>query len=69
MSPLYQANVKELLTFPSFEKYVTIITYKIPRASGEIGIHARLKILWPQGREGSSPSSPTKYFLTLTTSI
>ena len=30
------------------------------RASGEIGIHARLKILWALAREGSSPSSPTK---------
>ena len=28
-------------------------------ASVEIGIRSRLKIVWPKGREGSSPSSPT----------
>ena len=28
-------------------------------ASGEIGRHAAFRALWPQGREGSSPSSPT----------
>ncbi len=36
------------------------LNYHVPtRASGEIGIHARLKILWALAREGSSPSSPT----------
>src|SRR3972149_4587893 len=28
-------------------------------ASGETGIHAALRRLWPQGRGGSSPLSPT----------
>ena len=31
-------------------------------ASGGIGRRARLKILFSQGSEGSSPSSPTKCF-------
>jgi hypothetical protein len=31
----------------------------ILRRGGEIGIHARLKILWPQGRAGSTPALGT----------
>ena len=30
------------------------------RPGGGIGLHARLKIVWPQGLEGSSPSLGTR---------
>lgn len=52
-------------TIPSIVQ-LPLVAYQIARlnqrirASGEIGIHARLKILWAYAREGSSPSSPTK---------
>jgi hypothetical protein len=53
-------SVSELELDPDSQvfTFVTFVTIVCP--DGVIGSHARLKILWPQGRAGSIPALGTK---------
>ena len=48
--------------------FLVRIQVRQPGRGGETGIHARLKILWPQGRAGSIPALGTSTTLSASTS-